>query len=216
MKMRVSALAAAAVLCAAGAAQAAFVVINQGAYSFGNGGEFNAQLTGVSFSPKALSSSGFFETFCLEVPENFQPGATYSASIATFADGGGAGGQDSSGTDPLSELTAYLYEQFITGNLAGYDYADSLGQRKNDAGSLQQAIWYLEDEIALSAVNAKGLAFLAIAANGAGQGLGDVRVVNVYDNSGGKRQSQLVSIPSPGSLVLAGVGLAVAARRRRA
>ncbi len=35
-----------------------------------------------------------------------------------------------------------------------------MGQRKNDAGSLQQAIWYLEDEIALSAVNAKGLADL--------------------------------------------------------
>jgi hypothetical protein len=191
-------------------------VINQGAYSFANGGEFNAQLSGVAFTPKALSGSGFFETFCLEVPENFQPGATYVATIDTFSDGGGAGGQDSSGTDPLSELTAYLYEQFITGNLAGYDYSNGLGQRSADAGSLQKAIWYLENEIGLGSVDAKGLTFLTIAANGAGLGLGDVRVVNVYDNSGGKRQSQLVSIPTPGALALAGMGLVMAARRRRA
>lgn len=214
MKMGVSALAAAAVLCAAGAAQAAFVVINQGAYSFGNGGEFNAQLSGVSFTPKALTGSGFFETFCLEVPENFQPGATYVATIDTFADGGGASGQDGSGTDPISNYTAWLYEQFITGNLVGYDYSNSLGERAADAGSLQQAIWYLEGEVGPPGTQA--MSWITQAILNAGPGIGDVRVVNVYDSNGGKRQSQLVSIPAPGAFALAGMGLVMAARRRRA
>ena len=196
------------------AAQAATIVVNQGAYSFGNGGEFNATISGVGFTPLALTNSGSFETFCLEVPENFQPGATYNVTIDLAADAGGNGGQVGS-TDPLDERTAYLYSLFITGNLAGYDYADSLGQRKNNAGALQNAIWYLENEVG-TLDSAEAIAYYNASLAGIGQGLGLVRVANLYDNAGGKHQSQLIAIPTPGVLagfVAAGV---FASRRRRA
>jgi hypothetical protein len=196
------------------AAQAATIVVNQGAYSYGTGGEFNATISGVGFTPLALTNSGSFETFCLEIPENFQPGATYNVTINTFADAGGNGGQVGS-TDPLDDRTAGLYYAFITGTLAGYDYADAFGQRKNNAGALQNAIWYLENEVG-TLDSADAIAYFNIAQTYAGQGLGLVRVANLYDNAGGKHQSQLIAIPTPG--VLAGFAAAgvFASRRRRA
>jgi hypothetical protein len=192
------------------------VVINQGAYSFSNGGEFNASLSGSSLSPAALTSSGSFETFCLEYSEHFQPGGTYYYTIDTAAFAGAGGAVD--GSDPLDERTAYLYNAFITGGLAGYDYSNALGQRQADAGALQNAIWYLEQENA-SLDSALAVAFYNFAQGGIGQGLGDVRVLNPYSiaDSGAfiPAQSQLIKIPAPGvSGVLAMIGLTGLRRRR--
>jgi len=199
------------------AAHAATIVVNQGAYSFGTGGEFNAKITGAGAfdSPLALTNSGWFETFCLEIPENFQPGATYQVTVNSYADGGGNGGQIGS-VDPLSDATAYLYYAFITGSLGGYDYADAFGQRKNNAGALQNAIWYLENEMG-TLDSADAIAYYNYALTGAGSGYAGtlVYVANLYDNAGAKHQSQLVAIPAPGTLAgLALVGV-VAGRRRR-
>lgn len=200
------------------AAQAATIVVNQGAYSNGSGGEFNAKITGAGAfdAPLALTNSGWFETFCLEIPENFQPGATYNVTIDSFADGGGNGGQIGS-VDPLSDATAYLYYAFITGGLAGYDYADAFGQRKNNAGALQNAIWYLENETG-TLDSAEAIAYYNYALTGANSGYAGtlVYVANLYDNAGGKHQSQLVAIPTPGALAGFAVAGVFAARRRRA
>ena len=201
------------VVCCAGMASAATIVVNQGAYSQGLGGEFNAVLSGVGFSPIGLTESGSFETFCLEVPENYQPGTSYLVTIDSAADGGGAGGQVGM-TDPLDERTAYLYSMFISGGLAQYDYSNGLGERKNDAGALQEAIWFLENEIG-SVTSAKAAFFLTVADLGIGMGIGNARVANLYDNAGGKHQSMILVIPTPGAFAaLAFAGVAAGRRRR--
>ena len=132
-------------------------------YSSGVGGEFKAVVTSGSTlgglnNPTALgyianktSFDGGFQTFCIEYHENFTPvnwsGPAYNYGISTGAISGGPGSHPTfPGTqDTLSIGTAWLYRQFATGILAGYDYA--LGSpREGSANSLQNAIWWLENE----------------------------------------------------------------------
>ena len=212
MKTFVLALVAGA---ACGLSQGATIVVNQGAFSSGQGGEFNAVTTGLSFTPLALTNSGSFETFCLEKSENFTPGATYNVSIDTYASGGGVSGQDSAFGDSLDERTAYLYYAFITGGLSGYDYANTGVGRINSAGSLQNAIWYIEGEVA-TLDSADALAFYNASAAGIGQGIGLVAVANLFDNAGAPSQSQLIAVPTPGAFAAFTLAGLAAARRRRA
>ncbi len=202
-------------LCAS-AVTAQTIVLNTGAYSAGNGGEFNATVSGTSLTFTSLTESGSFETFCLERSENFQPGATYFFGVSTSARNGGGGA--SGGVDPLDERTAYLYSAFISGVLPTYDYDNSGNDRQDDAEALQRAIWFLEDEVD-SLGSARALYFYNFAQAGIGQGLGNVVVLNVYSiNEHGDRvehQSQIAMIPTPGSLALAGLGTLAAFRRRR-
>ncbi|MBU6412639.1 MAG: PEP-CTERM sorting domain-containing protein [Planctomycetes bacterium] len=104
------------------------------------------------------------------------------------------------------------------GVLPQYDYANSGNDRESDAGALQRAIWFLEQEVD-TLNSAKATFFYNFAQAGAGQGLGNVVVLNVYsiDNDGDRveRQSQIAMIPTPGSLALAGLGTLAAFRRRR-
>ena len=53
------------------------------------------------------------------------------------------------GADPLDPMTAFLYNEFLIGNLAatGYDYADSGVGRVASANALQIAFWYIEGEV---------------------------------------------------------------------
>jgi hypothetical protein len=119
-------------------------------YQMGYGGEFLATpdraLPGVldSYSPLAKLRDGFF-TFCLErdAPVTFK-----KPHIALFNDfvvgvGGAKGGEH--GTDPISNGTAWLYQQFATGVLEGYDYIPP----RSTARKLQTAIWWLEGEVRL-------------------------------------------------------------------
>jgi hypothetical protein len=138
-------------------------------YSYGNGGEFravgDADLDSVvnwnaySDSTKgttsdavdngswgygtglALPEKNYFQTFCIEANEEFTPGNTYSVGLSDRA----MYGSQKPGGDPLSIGTAYLYSQFASGKLSGYDYTYGAG-RSTTAGELQQAIWWLEDE----------------------------------------------------------------------
>ena len=115
------------------------VTLSQGQYSYGNGGEFTAVTTG--------SGLGTFQTFCIEYNEEFGPGNTYQYKMNTGAVAGGPGAVV---TDPNTGLpmdnisigTAWLYSQFRAGTLANYF---TVNQQQN-AGALQQAIWWLEDE----------------------------------------------------------------------
>lgn len=94
----------------------------------------------ANYHLQATSAGGTrFWTFCLESQVYFQSDRTYHAEVATSTDSVG-------GRDLLSTGTAYLYEQFATGQLAallqdGFAYDVSGGTR------LQQMIWWLEDEI---------------------------------------------------------------------
>ncbi len=192
------------------------VTLNSGAYSFGVGGEFNATLHSAPFTPVALTNSGSFETFCLERSENFQPGNTYHFTVDSVALLGGGG--SIGGMDPLGETTAFLYGAFINGTLAGYDYGNGSGMRAANAGALQNAIWYLEQEVG-SLDSAEAVAFYNFAQGGIGQGLGMVRVLNLFHyNDHGHRvhnQSQIFMLPTPGTIVLAGLAAGMIIRRRR-
>lgn len=146
-------------------------------------------------------------SFCVEKNEHFTPGSSYYAVINTASVNGGIGGPN---PDPLDQRSAYLYTQFISGN-------PSFQNQKQ----LQDAIWYIEEEIGCRNKYA-GLADLAIR-NGDWSGLGTVRVLNLYTgydgvNYSARVQDQLISIvpvPVPGAFLLAGIGTVLVGWMRR-
>jgi hypothetical protein len=107
-------------------------------YSYSDGGEFTAvtaggpTFTGNGYSSKTLVGGGF-QTFCIESTVYFSPGQAYSYTLSTTTDSQG---------QALTQGAAYLYYQFATGNLSGYNYTAGSG-RTASAGALQAAIWYL-------------------------------------------------------------------------
>jgi hypothetical protein len=205
----------AAVLCVPAVALASFDgsgTISQNAYSNGLGGEFTltpvSGFVGVTGLAADLSATAF-QTFCLEVNENFAPGTTYDLCISTSAVAGGSGGPSLA----LDPRVAFLYFNFRLGTLAGYDY--SVAGRQASAGSLQQAIWFIQGNQPGGANNA--FVTLADTAVGSGGwiGLGDVRVLNVVGANGALNQDQLTIIPAPGAAAVLGLGVLLAGRRRR-
>ena len=199
------------------------------------GGEFRAitqpdftfipAATGTGFQFGLPAAPGRFETFCLEAQEllDFQVGAFRAdldvqtrAGSAPYT-GGGLGGIN----DPLDPRTAYLYHNFIFQSLlTPYDYATE-ATRIDDATALQAAIWFIEQE-STDPLAGKSLLFFneanAAVTSGAWTGLGDVRVLTLYqinDNVRTEYQDVLVIIPAPGAGVALGLGALLAARRRR-
>ena len=83
----------------------------------------------------------------------FYNGGTYNytlslASIGAGTDAPGTGYAPLGSPDSysLAEGTAWLYANFATGQLPGYDFSNALGQRQTDAGELQTAIWALQGD----------------------------------------------------------------------
>ncbi|MFT3686235.1 MAG: PEP-CTERM sorting domain-containing protein [Phycisphaerales bacterium] len=186
--------------------------VTQNAYSSGSGGEFTVTPTsgylGEAGLPADLSNSSW-ESFCMEHNEVFSPGGSYNMNINVAAVEGGAGGPSLA----LDPRTAYLYWNFRMGTLLGYDYGAG---RQSTAGDLQAAIWYIQGNQAGGSNNY----FVALAETviglGGWSGIGDVRVLNVYDGNGNLAQDQLTIVPTPGAAALMGLGMIGAARRRRA
>ena len=140
-------------------ATAGTVALSLNSYSFGSGGlaagEISAnngqtysQLQSLGYSSYTLdvNNSPSFQTFCVQSAVNADAGVSYAYSTAQ-----GTGPNIAQGGVALSEGVAFLYYEFATGNLAGYDYntgntsADA-AMRLNDAGELQSAIWYFMGE----------------------------------------------------------------------
>jgi len=192
---------------------------------FGLGGEFNVgpasgpalQAAGVNQGVGSALDANSFQSFCVEFNEHVKPGDTYVYNVNSGAVKGGVSGQIPSSTfDPLDPKTAYLYTQFINGTLTGetaggapttaYDYTVGSG-RVASAGALQNAIWYIEGEVA--SLDA-GLAteFYNAAVNAAPTDIGKVRILNLFKADGGGNitsynQDQLVIIPTPAALLMA-------------
>jgi len=179
------------------AAMANSIVLNQNAYSFGGGGEFQAVTSSPEllngYAPVALFNGGF-ETFCVQASVSFTPGTAYSFTLSDTDSQGRA----------LTQGAAFLYYQFATGNLAGYNYYNA-ASRRISAGLLQSAFWKLQGnqsvggfpgggpgnifyDLALSTLGAANLA----AAN---NGLYDVQIIQLWDAAGGMHQNQLVLNP---------------------
>jgi hypothetical protein len=136
-------------------AEANSIVLTQNPFSYNIAGEFSAATTDdfvANYAPGAVVG-GEFETFCVETEVIFNPGQPYTYVLSD---------QDSMGRT-LSEGAAYLYYEFATGQLAGYNYnsptvrlkgagklqlfprqrlrPDVASSRLDDAGELQAAIW---------------------------------------------------------------------------
>lgn len=213
MKSILSAVAAAALVSTA---LGDTIQVTQNAYSAGSGGEFTVTTltgwAGLVGLPADLSATTF-ETFCMELNEQFSPGSTMSFVINT-------GSVSSGGFVPLTDQVAFLYTEFRYGTLAGFDYTPA--GRQASAGGLQDAIWYFQGQAAAPVGGSQGdffvqLANAAVDVGGSwfGMGIGNVRVLNNYNGDDGYAQDMLTLIPSPGALALLGAGTLVGLRRRR-
>jgi hypothetical protein len=212
---------------AAGAAPSVHVTRQSGYFS-GSGGEF-------TLTPNAdlwilTGELNPFQSFCLEKSETVSPPSHYDVIVNTEAIQGGTnlGLPGPGGGDPLDPRTAYLYTQFRAGTLTGYDYTPGAG-RVASAGALQEVIWHLEDEMAMTWVGGSLQDTLYTAAqnavgSGAWVGLGDVVVLNNYavGHAGDlqyRKQDMLAlsTIPAPGAVLLGGLGTCLVGwmRRRR-
>jgi hypothetical protein len=215
-------------------------------YGAGPGGEFNAVVTGGTNTANQHSSvlngtGASFITFCVEYNETFSYGQTLFVKGApnTGAIEGGVGKAamyfgDVAGSptfDPISSRTAYLYTQFSKGTLSNYDYT-SPSLRPADADALQQAIWYLENELPTTpfgSLSGQAQTWINEADDAIGDnlwsGIGNVRVLNLYKDADFLNRAQdqlyieLAPVPEPETyaMLLAGLGLIgfVAKRRRR-
>ena len=214
-------------MMAVSAVMASTITLTQNSYSYSNGGEFTAtpsvDLAWLlnNYNAKAKIGGGF-ETFCVEYTEHFNPGGTYNASISDRAMNGGV---VPAGTgDPVSIGTAYLYSQFAQGILSGY----FSGDRKTNAGQLQLAIWWLEDEYTLSTAEQTSNLYLQMVnsmfanakadANGAyGVGVLNLTTVDANGEVVELNQDQLTydTVPEPATMLLFGLGLLGLAGIRR-
>ncbi len=190
-------------------------------YGSTGGGEFLATPTNFGFEPLSLGQDpGQFEVFCVEYNEFIHFDTTYFVEINTEAVSGGAGGPS---PDPLDPKTAFIYNEFITGALPGYDYGTGTA-RVESANALQYVIWLLEEE--KGSLFDGGLSddeedlavdFLAHANGTSWTDIGNVRILNLYKyaNRTGFAQDQLVTIPAPGALLLGAIGLAFVRKSSR-
>jgi hypothetical protein len=206
---------------AASPAYAATVTLYD-SYGNGNGGEFRAVSSGLSFMPIDLtgSQSGQFETFCVEKNEYFAFGNTYYVAVSTAAISGGIGGGN---PDPLDPKTAYLYQRFATASLANftYDVSDGGTARAASADALQHVIWYIEEEEPMAWTDGDNSLmdkYYQDAVTHAGSTIGDVRVLNMWGDEtlrASPAQDQLVLTPEPSTTLLAVIGMGLLGWTRR-
>jgi hypothetical protein len=199
------------------------VMTQDAAYSYKDGGAFNAVTTddfARAYAPVATQGGGF-QTFCIEASVSFDPNTPYYYNLSTH---------DSVGRQ-LTLGAAYLYYEFATGQLAGY----FTGDRSTEAGLLQAAFWglqggqtlagfpdYTTDAFYMMAVTKFGSVAAATAAN---NNTYHVDVLQIWDSPTSHvagvndHQNQMVYVPDGGSdallLGLSGAALLVAGAHLR-
>ena len=169
----------------------------------------NRNINGGYWNGGAFLVNGEFATFCLERDEYFNWNTPYNGTIGNSAVGGG---MNTDSGDPLDNRTAWLYTQFLNGDF---------GKTDNEKIALQLAIWRIEEEFGPPDANGfvyNGYGFLGIAILAQADAyynlsllqanfIGNIMVLNLYDDSGMLKQSQLIRVPEPSTLLLLGLGL---------
>ena len=207
--LAVAALSTLAALALVSTAGADTVVLTQvGGYAGSTGGgEFNAvlnptpssliDLSGYNQSKGTSFADGSFETFCIESQVEFYPGATYNVTTDT---------QVLPETQGVDAHTAWLYAEFASGSLAGYEYTPG-NSRSASADVLQYAIWYFQGESqpytngplqvdpATNAFILAANAAFSADANLADQIGANVRALVLTDGNGNFAQDQLIIVP---------------------
>ncbi len=217
------------VAAVASPATAGTVTFSGSTYASGVGGEFTFTVNGGSLDishystlTSNIGATPSFQTFCLEANEYIQQGYTYNVALSDSAVLGGITGGPS---DPISVGTAWLYSQFATGTLAGYDYGAG---RTTSAAALQNAIWWLEGEggaknsFVLAAETALGLNDTTVKYDAGTNNYGVYALNLTADTcaggySGPNCQSQLVYVPDGGAtlMLLGGALVGIGALRRK-
>lgn len=175
---------------------------------------FDGDLIGGEFEAQIIPGGDIFYTFCVEKEVHLNLPGTYSYALSNAT--------DALPNDPISAGTAYLYEKFINGSLYSRDLD---AQHDINAGLLQVAIWYLEDEVNQYFTGVAGNIYLTDAyaefVNEAGAKANDtkgtVKIMNITIGAE-KYQDVLVYVPDSGTtlalLGLALAGLAIGRRQR--
>ncbi|MDE1921008.1 MAG: hypothetical protein KGI24_06105 [Candidatus Omnitrophica bacterium] len=205
MKINKILLAAGMLLAGLSTARAQNVILDQNIYSYRDGGEFTAHTTPNNFldnyAPSAILNGGF-ETFCVQSTVDFYPGTKYSYVLTDTESTG----------QKLTMGTAFLYDQFATGTLSGYDYTDA-ATRKADNGELQSALWAFQGQTILGgfpSISGDPYYNLAItdlggssAAFAPSNGAYGVDILQMYNTNGAPAQAQLViATPEPPTILL--------------
>lgn len=197
------------------------------------GGEFGATaFSGLTVATTPMRMNGFsgiadtvFQTFCIEGNNS----AILNDSPMDFQVSGSIVLGDGS-TQALHAQTAFLFTKFWTGNLYSGAQGNLGSSRIASATDLQEAMWFFEGffpqaSLSSGAQTLVSQANTAVASGGEwfGKGLGDVRVLNLTNPSGGGRLQDvlvLLAVPLPpaallGLALIGGLGVAGAVRRRR-
>jgi hypothetical protein len=227
------AIASCATIVIPSVASAAVVVNDKLRFTDGPGASPGGAFIISDWNSTQTTLKGSFQSFCLEYNESINvgdPAATFLVnSITTEARRGGVGGVVNTPVahDPLDSKTAWLYTQYIANpgvlnSVTGWSALSAVDKGTN----MQNAIWYIEEEINSVSGVANELVNAAIAANWTDTG--NVKVLNLTWWSGGgalhpqgslaQDQLYLQPIPEPETyaMLLAGLGLmGFVARRRR-
>lgn len=162
----------------------------------------------IAFDPVSgipgIADGSSLITFCLEWNEPTIGENDFYAVLNTGAVKGGIGGQTLPDFDPLSDTSAWLFDQYLDGNTFG------IAEVNRRAAVVQEAIWSYEDELDPGwswYAETAGVKALADAAVSGGWTNQNIRVLNMtWQSDGREAQDVLVRIPEPATLVVLTLG----------